>query len=280
MSNIKKVNSDPKTVLGFGQEWTQFNQSELSIKDAAYLYENYFSIFPWHLLKDDAVGFDLGCGSGRWSKFVAPKVGILHCIDPSDSIEVAKENLKDEVNCIFHKCGVDDMPIDDSSMDFGYSLGVLHHIPDTFAALATCVSKLKPGAPFLLYLYYNFDNRPAWYKFIWLLSELPRRVISRLPFRLKYIFSQLIALFIYLPFAKCALIFESFGFRVNNFPLNSYRHTSFYVMRTDALDRFGTILEHRFSRDDISEMMQNAGLRDVVFSEKIPYWCALGYARI
>jgi 2-polyprenyl-3-methyl-5-hydroxy-6-metoxy-1,4-benzoquinol methylase len=32
-------------------------------------------------------------------------------------------------------------------------LGVLHHIPDTAAAMRDCVRKLKLGAPFLFYLY-------------------------------------------------------------------------------------------------------------------------------
>ena len=44
------------------------------------------------------------------------------------------------------------MPLPDGALDFGYSLGVLHHIPDTQSALRACVRKLKAGAPFLLYL--------------------------------------------------------------------------------------------------------------------------------
>lgn len=63
----------------------------------------------------------------------------------------------------------------------GNSLGVLHHIPDTAAALAACGKKLTPGAPFLVYLYYRFDNRPAWYAALWRASELARGKISRLP---------------------------------------------------------------------------------------------------
>ena len=47
-------------------------------------------------------------------------------------------------------------------------------------------------------------------------------------------------------------------------------------MRTDALDRFGTRLEHRFSKKEINKMMDLAGLEDIVFSNKAPYWCALG----
>ena len=47
-------------------------------------------------------------------------------------------------------------------------------------------------------------------------------------------------------------------------------------MRTDALDRFGTRLEHRMTRPQIKAMMEAAGLRDIRFSEAVPFWCAEG----
>jgi len=87
-------------------------------------------------------------------------------LDPSGAIEVAKQNLKVHSNVSFHQSDVDNMPIQDDSMDFGYSLGVLHHIPDTGSALRCCVKKLKIGAIFFVYLYYRFDNRPFWFKTI------------------------------------------------------------------------------------------------------------------
>jgi hypothetical protein len=61
-----------------------------------------------------------------------------------------------------------------------------------------------------------------------------------------------------------------------NIPLQGYENQSFYVIRNDSLDRFGTPLEQRFSRIEIKEMMQEAGLEDIVFSEHIPYWHAVG----
>ena len=50
-------------------------------------------------------------------------------------------------------------------------------------------------------------------------------------------------------------------------------------MRTDALDRFGTILEKRFTKKQVAEMMTKAGLENIIFSDKSPYWCAVGFAR-
>jgi hypothetical protein len=50
-------------------------------------------------------------------------------------------------------------------------------------------------------------------------------------------------------------------------------------MRTDALDRFGTRLERRFTREEIRSMMHAAGLDEIAFSERDPYWCAVGRKR-
>ena len=162
-------------------------------------------------------------------------------------------------------------------MDFGYSLGVLHHIPDTQNALKACIKKLKPGAPFLLYLYYAFDHRPLWFRLIWKISDVIRQCICRMPHSLRYGMSQVIAAFIYYPLAKSAQFFEKIGLNVNNIPLSAYRTCSFYTMRTDALDRFGTPLEQRFSKKDIQKMMEHAGLEKIEFSNTEPFWCAVGY---
>jgi ubiquinone/menaquinone biosynthesis C-methylase UbiE len=272
-------NLDAKTVEGFGDEWSRFDQTGMSEEDTKVLFEGYFSVFPWDDLPKDAVGFDLGCGSGRWAKLVAPRVGKLHCIDPSIAIEVARRNLSALANCKFHQAGVDDIPVNDQSMDFGYSLGVLHHIPDTRAALTSCVYKLKPGAPFLLYLYYAFDNRPFWFRMLWQVSDWVRGVVSCMPHGLRYAISQVIATLVYWPLARSAKLAENMGFNVENFPLALYRNYGFYVMRTDALDRFGTRLEQRFTRVEIKKMMESAGLENITFNEETPFWCALGYAK-
>ena len=92
-------NLDKDVVAGFGDEWSRFDQSALEESELHRMFENYFNIFPWDALPENAVGVDIGCGSGRWAKLVAPRVGQLHLIEPSDAIEVAKRNLSDRSNC-------------------------------------------------------------------------------------------------------------------------------------------------------------------------------------
>ncbi len=277
----KKANIDKQVVKDFGDEWCIFDQSGLDERDLNELFNSYFSIFPWHVLSENTVNLDFGCGTGRWAKLLAPRIGLLHCIDASyEALEVAKKNLADNKNCIFHVASVDDIPLENSSIDFGYSLGVLHHVPDTEAGISSCVSKLKKGAPFLIYLYHAFDGKPTWYRYLWKLSEMCRYVISKMPFKIRYFICQTIALMVYWPLSRFALVFERItGHNMDSFPLSDYRKRSFYVLRNDALDRFGTKLEQRFTREQIRKMMERSGLGNIIFSTNRPYWCAVGYRK-
>lgn len=273
-------NQDPETVAGFGREWESFDHAEADTADQRELFASYFSLFPWAALPPQAAGFDLGCGSGRWARLVAPRVHRLHLVDPSPrALEVARRNLAGTAACEFHLAGVDNLPFPDSSMDFGYSLGVLHHLPDLRAALISCARVLKPGAPFLVYIYYALENRPAWYRRLWRASEWLRQGLSRLPYPLRYALSQTAAAAVYFPLARSARLMEDAGADVSGWPLAFYRRRSFYTMRNDALDRFGTRLEKRFTAAQIREHLEAAGFAGVSFRQGTPYWCALGRRR-
>lgn len=275
--SARRGNIDEATVSGFGEEWSAYDQSALDPAERARFFDEYFSVFPFDTLPEQAEGFDMGCGSGRWAALVAPKVGTLHCIDPAErALDVARRNLAGEGNCRFHLAGVDDIPLADGSQDFGYSLGVLHHIPDTEAAMRNCVAKLKHGAPFLVYLYYAFDNRPGWFRGLWRASDYGRRLVARLPFGPRRAVTSFLAYTVYWPLSRTARVLEKRGRNVANFPLSAYRHASLYTLKTDSLDRFGTRLEHRFTRSEIEAMLRRCGLTDIRFRDGTPHWVACG----
>jgi ubiquinone/menaquinone biosynthesis C-methylase UbiE len=271
-------NADRPTVEGFGREWSTFTQSdkEFSAEERQRIFDGYFSIFPWQALPPNAAGADIGCGSGRWAKLVAPRVGLLHAVDASpDALAVARQNLGSLGNVRFHQASVSALPFADGELDFAYSLGVLHHVPDTAGAIRDVAAKLKAGAPFLIYLYYAFDNRSALFRAVWMASNAVRIVLSRVPYALQIIATTIIAATVYWPLARCAGLLERFGAMPRSWPLAFYRRHSFYVMRTDAFDRFCTRLEQRFTRAQIDEMLTAAGFSDVKFSDNEPYWVAI-----
>jgi SAM-dependent methyltransferase len=270
-------NADRKVVEDFGYEWQAFDQGTVPDEERARAFGEYFEKFPWQDLPRDAVGFDLGCGSGRWARFVAPRVERLHCIDASAlALAAARRHLTGLSNCEFHCASVDEIPLAQATMDFGYSLGVLHHVPDTAAALRECVTRLKMGAPFLVYLYYALENRPPAYRALYHATDRARRVLSRLPRPAKRLLTEMIAAGVYYPLARGSLLMERMGLSPAGMPLAHYRRASFTTMRTDAFDRFATRLEKRFTRAQVHELMAGAGLTGITFREGTPYWCAVG----
>ena len=148
--------------------------------------------------------------------------------------------------------------------------------PIPSAPFAVIARKLKPGAPFLVYLYYAFDNRPVWYRWIWRISDVLRLVLSRFPAPLRYAASQVIAALVYWPLARTAALLDSIGLMPRSIPLSFYKDRSFYVMRTDAYDRFCTPLERRFTKAQIRRMLEAAGFENITFSDRVPFWCAVG----
>jgi len=96
---------------------------------------------------------------------------------------------------------------------------------------------------------------------------------------MRLVISQIIATIVYWPLARLAALVERAGLSPASIPLESYRHRKFYVMRTDAYDRFCTRLEQRFTRDRIERMLKDAGFEDIRFSDAVPYWCAIGKKR-
>lgn len=276
----QQENIDRAVVKDFGSEWSRFDQARLDATDRAEMFQDFFHVFPWSNISPRAVGADVGCGSGRWAILVAPRVGHLHLVEPSEkALAVAKTNLEGVGNVSFHHTGVDALPFGEHSLDFAYALGVLHHVPDTRAAIRSIARMLKPGAVFLLYLYYAFDQRPGWFRLLWRCSDLIRGMICTLPDRPKHLCCDVIAFTVYFPLARVARLLDRLGILPAAWPLAWYRDRALYVLRTDALDRFGTRLEQRFTRREIESMLTEAGFVDLRFSDREPFWCAVGLKR-
>lgn len=271
---------DPETVRSFGEEWGKFHG--FSDGELERIGSEYFDIVGDEMIGPEAVALDVGCGSGRWAQYLSRRAGFVEAVDPSSAILQAAARLEGTGNVRVTQAGVGELPFPDGSFDFVLSLGVLHHVPDTERALGLCVGKLKPGGHLLLYLYYALDNRGPLYAAVWGASNLLRKIVSRLPGPLKRLICDAIAAFVYLPLVFVVRVLASLdvlpGLR-RRLPLAYYADKSFYIMRNDALDRFGTPLERRFTKDEIRGMMERSGLDNVRFSEHAPYWHAVGRRR-
>lgn len=268
-------NIDEKTVQSFGNEWDRFNDfSEMEID---YIGNEYFDIVSDKHISNRSLVLDVGCGSGRWTKFIAPKVGFVEAIDPSSAVIQAAKMNAGAGNVRITQASVEHIPFPDNSFDLVFSLGVLHHIPDTQSAMNACVRKVRQDGHFLVYLYYDLDNRGILFRTVFRLTNIVRMLISKMPDKIKEFTCDIIAAMVYWPLAKFSKLLKSLDFSFyKKIPLSYYSDKSFYIMRNDSLDRFGTPLEQRFTKEQIHQMMTKAGLTDIQFSNNAPFWHAIG----
>ena len=273
----KDNNINQDVINGFGHEWAAFDYAEPQSDDAL---DSQFLAYcaPIDLSEfnpNSSIAADFGAGSGRWTLRLLPYFSLVYALEPSDGANrVLKSKFSKESHMKILKETVGGNSIPSESLDLAMSLGVLHHIPDTSLAIREVASKIKSKGYFLCYLYYKLENKPLYYRGMFWTSNSIRWVISRLPYALRGLIARIIAALIYLPLARIAKLLKNRGKNVLNFPLHHYANMPFVMLQNDALDRFGTRLEQRFSKQEIRDMLRIAGfdLSTLKFSEVEPFW--------
>ena len=270
-------NIDQTTVDSFGDEWQAFHGFEED--EMMRLGDEYFDIITPAMLNENTSVLEVGCGSGRFLKYVSTKAGTIVGVDPSHAIFAADDLLGKNEKVVLVKASANDLPFSNESFDFVYSIGVLHHIPDTFKAMQACVDKVKKGGYFFTYLYYDLDGRGILFRSMYKFSNFFRLGICKLPQKPKRVVCDVLAVTVYMPFILGNRFLKKLGVGKkirSKIPLYGYENKSFYIIRNDSLDRFGTPLEQRFTKTQIEQMMRQAGLEDITFSNNIPFWHVVG----
>jgi SAM-dependent methyltransferase len=273
----KDENLDQEVINSFGHEWAAFDYSEAQTNealDAQFLaYSEPIDLSQFN--PETSLAADFGAGSGRWTSRLLPYFSQVYALEPSDgasNVLTKKFMNESRVKILQETVGMNSIP--SNSLDLAMSLGVLHHIPDTGLAIKDVASKIKSGGVFLCYLYYKLDNKPIYYRGLFWASNSIRWVISRLPYAMRRMIARIIATAVYLPLARTSRLLSKIGLNVSNIPLHHYADMPFVMLQNDALDRFGTRLEQRFSKKEITEMLGNAGfdLSTLKFSDVEPFW--------
>ena len=276
---MKKIKFN-KTIKDFGDEWQKFDNNDVANEELKKIFNSYFDIFPKNFFNKKSIGIDLGSGSGRWAKYIAPKVRKMHLLEPSlKAINVSKKRLHKYKNIKYLNMEIKELNLKNNSLDFAYSLGVIHHLEYPTKCFKIINQMLKKNSPFLVYLYHDFEKHSKLYKIIWKLSEIFRKFICKKSFFVKAIMCEIIAFLIYLPLAKISYFLNLLNIDVKNIPLSIYKDKSFYIMRNDALDRFGTKYEKRYSTKDIISLFNRTGFYHIKVSTTEPYWCVIGYKK-
>lgn len=263
-------------VVGFDHEWSHFPR--VGTDELRSVFERYFDLVPPLAFSERATVLDAGCGAGRWAYEVATRGPRVIAVDLGTSIELASANTSatGRVACV--QADLHHLPLEPRVVDWAYTLGVLHHLGAPALALGQVARAVRRDGLVLVYVYYALDGRGPAYRATFRAADAARRVISRLPRRVVLAIATLIAGVVYFPLARAAALLGRLGLGslARGLPLSFYSSSSFTVMRNDSLDRFGTRVERRYTRDAMVELMSSAGLGRVEIAPGAPYWHAVG----
>jgi len=150
-----------KTATTFSDKWRRFRSYGFEPAHQDFLMGWYCKKFG---LEDrsDLVAFyrdrgrvlEVGPGSGFNTRFIAEHCrGEVYALDISEAAFTTFENTRHLTNCTVVQADLMEAPFQDEFFDLVIADGVLHHTPNTRAAVRALYRKVKPGGQFFFYLY-------------------------------------------------------------------------------------------------------------------------------
>lgn len=149
------------TNVTFSDKWKRFKNYGIEPAHEDFLFGWYckkFNLPDRNALKafyrDRGMVLEVGPGSGFNSRFIAQHCRGQHfALDISEAAFTTFENTRQLPNCTVVQADLMHAPFADNTFDFIIADGVLHHTPNTRAAVEALYKKLKPGGQFFFYVY-------------------------------------------------------------------------------------------------------------------------------
>jgi len=238
-------------VRSFSFEWNTHSSTQLDSFRGDRSSEEQF-IQKTGLLAEDLRGklvLDAGVGAGRYadvaSRWGADVVGV----DLSYAVEAAHRNFLERRNVWIAQADIGALPFRPNSFDVIFSIGVLHHTPDTRQYFLKLVPLLKPGGTIAIWVYPNEGDyvvRARWIRFV---NKIPPRMI--------YAWCRW-----FVPWAQARLDRPMVGLIRRIFPFS----TQGLGIENDILDTFDGYSPRYHgihSPEEVEEWFREAGLVDV-----------------
>lgn len=255
-AGVAPEGSTGRTFASFGFEWNTFD--DVREEDESFA-EVYFRDVDLDGLAGK-VGLDAGCGKGRYTRFLAARLGAVAALDGSSAVEAAARNLRTYPSAVVVQSDLRSAPFADGSFDFVSSLGVLHHLDDPKEGFLRLVDLMAPGGQMLLYLY----SRPATagLRAAALRAAAALRTVTvRMSHRNLKMVSTPMAALLYWGVVVPGHWGERHGVSaLARLPMDAYRGKPLRSLELDTFDRLSAPVENRYVWADLAPWFDDAGL--------------------
>jgi len=177
---IPRFVSSDGYAANFGFEWNLHNKTQLDTATKHESEDTFIEKTGFH--PQDLAGklvLDVGCGMGRFSDVASRWGATVVGIDLTSAVDAAYQNVGRRENVHLAQADIFALPFRDQTFDVIFSIGVLHHTPNTRAAFDQLPRLLKPGGRIAIWVYAKMRASH-------IVSDLYRHVTTRLPKRFLY----------------------------------------------------------------------------------------------
>lgn len=281
---VPRFVSNGKYANSFGQQWRSFAKTQLDDSQTGDSQLRWDSEVTWNA--EDLAGktiVEFGSGAGRFMD-VASKMPVKLAvgIDITDAVDASQENLRERGNCFFMQADFFKLPIKQSSMDFGYSIGVLHHTPNPEKAFHQLVNSVNKSGSVALALYdISLYRRPnlnslkvVTMELLWSINswrcEFFRFLTTRIPQKAFLLYCKTVV-----PALHYLNKIPVIGLARYLFPSTCYRHMPVEWSMVDTHDTYVTQIVHQYRAKDVFQWFLKAHLHNIVVTNGRAGWVSL-----
>lgn len=252
----KFLQHQKKTAESFAYEWKYI------YKENDYEKQNFLHFLSPFVGEDDLKGLltvDIGCGSGRFTKWAAKSgTKVSFGTDLGETVEVAYEMTKDLPNACIVQADIYDMPFK-NTFDLAYSIGVLHHLPQPQEGFSRLIKVLKKGGRMLIWVYNRRGNARAVYFY-----EPLRAVLKHLPKPLLYRLCYLPAAAVHgINYLTVGLNKTGNKILAEKIPFSYYANFPFNMKLNDAFDVLATPKSNYYYKEQVEKWFKKSRLDKV-----------------
>ncbi|NJK99868.1 MAG: class I SAM-dependent methyltransferase [Spirulinaceae cyanobacterium SM2_1_0] len=260
-----------RTISDFGDQWLAYQDNEGYYASAALLED----ISGPLLASQDLTGCkvaDIGSGTGRIvDMLLACDVQHVVALEPSQAFEVLKTNTREQSNHITYLNTTGNNLPSYGDIDYVFSIGVLHHVPDPQPTVRAAYSALRPGGRFLVWLYGKEGN-----ELYLLFTGLARLFTTRLPDPWLKRFVR----FIDIPLVLYIHLCQRLALPLHRYMRNHMSKLTPSVRRLTIFDQLNPAYAKYYSYQECRILLEEGGFTDIHLYHRHGYsWTAIGTKR-
>jgi SAM-dependent methyltransferase len=256
-----------RTIKDFGRQWLRYSDNEGYYGSLELFSDMLFPFLKPENLKNCKVA-EIGSGAGRIVNMLL-EAGASHVIavEPSDAFAVLVRNIQnpERVTCL--KMTGDQLPAY-GNLDYIFSIGVLHHIPDPKPVVEAAFKALRPGGHFFVWLYGKEGNEP------YLALIKPLRVLTR---KLPHLAIESLVWLIYFPLNLYILLSHRFTLPLKEYILSIFEKMSPEKQRLIIYDQLNPAYAKYYTRQEAINLLEDGGFVNVRAHHRHGYsWTVIG----